>query len=171
MSIKRITMEVVPSGEDRIGIKFWLKPHLWDFVRAFVGGKSFAIEDSNPIGAMARSVLVPKRLWASRTEAGFSEGRKDIIGYITVRSGEYEGVIPNSPAAFEVLVEHLFYNMLITHVDAFVLSGFSIQGAILRFTEQYTIAPKHVNMETLRKTIRRRRERMQTGLTNKFIST
>lgn len=160
-------------GTERFAITFWLKPHLRDFVRSLCGGDAFQINAYNVIGCFALSTLTTKPEHAHRVDDGFMADREKVTGTISVDHARREGSQSHSLPMFEFQVEHLFKHMMLVHVDVRRESGMSQIDAIREFLDLHEVDLHGIAIETLKKTMERRRKRAQVNSTaaGKFRAT
>lgn len=170
------------ADEDRVHVRFWLKPHLRDFVTTIAGDKPFEMQSTNVIGSIALSCMTPKNTDADRASVGFDKGRdpvegritkhvasshgfiqvrKQVDGLMSLRSGERYGYLVASLSRFESLVEHLFHHMLLVHVDACMTMGDTQNNAIRTFLDRYNIDTQGIEFDSLKRTVSRRRSKMR----------
>lgn len=160
-------------GSDRYSIDFYLKSHLRDFVCALSGGDTFHINMFNVVGCIALSTLTKKPAHAHRVNDTFFVGRERVVGTISVDHARREGLHSCSLPVFEALVEHLFKHMMLVHVDLRRDQGMTQMDAIREFLAIYDVDLDAITIETLKKTMQRRRKRAQanTSAAGKFRAT
>jgi hypothetical protein len=144
-------------------VAFYLKPHLHDLVVHLNGAPRVDMTETNPLGCMALACMTVQPYKESGEPEQFRMGRKKVEGRITLRSGERRGLNPHRMAHFEFLVEHLFYTMMLTYVDAKIDEGVSQNEAIRRFLGAHDIHSEAVHIDSFKKTITRRRKKVGTS--------
>jgi hypothetical protein len=146
-------------------VRFYLKPHLHGFALRFVGGTVVDAVDTNAIGAMALSCLTRKSRETRRESKEFPQGRQMMEARISIRMMEAHGydVSCVSMSRFEKLVEHLFYHMMLVYVDTEQDNGTTQNNAIRKFLDRYSVDLATVEFDSIKKTIIRRRARVNTA--------
>lgn len=150
---------------EHLTVRFYLKPHLHGFVRCFLGTDTIDAVDTNVLGSMALACLTPKLKFAMRESTDWRKGRKVVVARLGMRQYQYQGACVVSSARFEQLVEHLFFHLMLQHVDGQLQLGRGQNESIRNFLDQYQVDLATVEFDSIKKTIIRRRKRMQAATT------
>lgn len=159
-TISTLHMPARPA-KNYITVDFWLKPYLHAFVQHITGSTTLEVNSTNAIGAMALACLTPKPHYADKTGEVFQRGRVKLVANITVRRMKDDGHMVHRLSHFEDLVEHMFYHMLLMYVDTQGDEGVEQNTAIRRFMELHGIDGHGIELDSLKKTVIRRRKRME----------
>lgn len=155
--------------KNAMSVRFWLKPYLHSFAVGQLGSDEFVIGAPHIIGGIGKACITtkPKKV-ADRAGETFCVDRKFITGYMTVRHRKDHGSHVMTPAQFEVLIEHLFYHLLLSYVDQRIAMGGEQNASIREFLEVYEVDTHGLDPMSLKKTIIRRRQRSTVAIAGKF---
>jgi hypothetical protein len=150
------------TRDNSITVTAWLKPHLHQFATYMSGGRpEVDIVTTDTIGSMLLACLTPKADKCYRETESFFHGRLPIVGLQDVEWSRHHGYHLVQYARFEAMVEHLFANMLLAHVDACVRHGVGQNQAIRQFLASYGVHDPAIDVDSIKKQVIRRRKKLR----------
>lgn len=145
-------------------VRFPLKPYLHDFVSSIAGGPAYCVTQDNRLHVLTDYVRIGlgRHIKHPQHFQKYRLTRIDFDVLISERMAERYGVEPRHYARMEQLVEHLFYHMLLAHVEAQKPDPRQFRRSVRDFMDQHDVGGENVDYETLARIVQRKRARRAT---------